>query len=1070
MAPIKKRPPPKSFTNEASTSKRRNISQNVIPSSSQPDDNQFRCGKVIRMHLTNFMCHSNLVVNFSDRVNFLVGNNGSGKSAILAALVLGLGAKASATNRSQSMKKFIKTDESFTNIQIEIANSGSDAFNHEIYGDKIIIVRHITQNASYYRIKNAQGNVVSKKADDLHKIMLYHNIQVENPVFVLNQENARIFLKDLDPAKNYELFIKATQIEMVAEKLNDCLRASKHQTLQLSCLGQTITQAKEEIDELKQSLAELDSIERVKKLLQKCELERLWIFVIEQEKQIQAVNMSIEELLTNKREFESMMINKDQFEQDCGNALSAIDTNLEEKRTLYSQENLKFNALKGKLVEMNDRCSEIDSSVENLKKKSDFIKSQIAKLKDYIAQKVSNNRVSVQDLRIKHERELSELNQQKQEVTAMLERTKHDAQNLIGNKGQIDQKIEDLRRNKHRLQEEARHIQSQIHNISANSKDALSIYGENVSRIVATINKLYQERQFSEMPRGPLGRYIEVVDARFRDAVENQLGGLINSFVVSNNKDYKILEGILKKYPNFNPTIITTKFMNKVYDVSRGKVRPPNGTYLLMDQIRCSDHVVLNCLIDRGSIETILLTESKEVAEKFSSQIENVPENLRKIILIKPGLEYCPEPSYRMYSLKIRPARFIQVDIRERIYQMEMEMKSNKEEIDRCELMLQDTSPQLQQIAQNIKKNRSLVEKHEYSLRGISQKINELESFEYPDSNEMDLLANELEECKSKLSQVEKQLEEKAKEISETKIEQRKITEDLTEQKVALKAIEDEMNQIKNKSDDIRVNLTSFMNSVRANESKVQEIDAGIQRFEEDKQTKIQALSELRTDAEKLGPRIDSERSESDINELIRKLKSKIKHRSQRNETPADLQQLIDSKSQTLAKNQELFSSVKETLEMLNESRIKRFRFIKHLKRHMAMKVMFTFQGLLSYRQFTGDISIDHDERKLTLAVFPRDPNIEGSTSNTKSLSGGERSFSTVAFLLSLWSCVDHPFYFLDEYDVFTDEVNREVMTLMLLNEAETKPQRQYTFLTPQDMALQSKDFIRIHRMADPNR
>lgn len=86
-----------------------------------------------------------------------------------------------------------------------------------------------------------------------------------------------------------------------------------------------------------------------------------------------------------------------------------------------------------------------------------------------------------------------------------------------------------------------------------------------------------------------------------------------------------------------------------------------------MDQIRCSDHVVLNCLIDRGSIETVLLTESKEVAEHFTSNIENVPHNLTKIILIKPGLEYCPEPSYRMYSIKIRPARFIQVNIRERI-------------------------------------------------------------------------------------------------------------------------------------------------------------------------------------------------------------------------------------------------------------------------------------------------------------------------------------------------------------------------------------------------------------------
>lgn len=54
------------------------------------------------------------------------------------------------------------------------------------------------------------------------------------------------------------------------------------------------------------------------------------------------------------------------------------------------------------------------------------------------------------------------------------------------------------------------------------------------------------------------------------------------------------------------------------------------------------------------------------------------------------------------------------------------------------------------------------------------------------------------------------------------------------------------------------------------------------------------------------------------------------------------------------------------------------------------------------------------------MTIVPRDKHIKNAVSNTKSLSGGERSFSTVALLLSLWSCIDHPFYFLDEYDVFT--------------------------------------------------
>lgn len=51
------------------------------------------------------MCHENLTVNFNREANLLIGKNGSGKSAVLTALILGLGCKANATNRSNSVKR-----------------------------------------------------------------------------------------------------------------------------------------------------------------------------------------------------------------------------------------------------------------------------------------------------------------------------------------------------------------------------------------------------------------------------------------------------------------------------------------------------------------------------------------------------------------------------------------------------------------------------------------------------------------------------------------------------------------------------------------------------------------------------------------------------------------------------------------------------------------------------------------------------------------------------------------------------------------------------------------------------
>lgn len=76
-------------------------------------------------------------------------------------------------------------------------NEGFDSYEPEIYGKRVIITRHITASgSSSYTVRNERNEKVGATKTDVAKMLLYLNIQVENPVSVLNQEASRTFLKE----------------------------------------------------------------------------------------------------------------------------------------------------------------------------------------------------------------------------------------------------------------------------------------------------------------------------------------------------------------------------------------------------------------------------------------------------------------------------------------------------------------------------------------------------------------------------------------------------------------------------------------------------------------------------------------------------------------------------------------------------------------------------------------------------------------------------------------------------------------------------------------------------------
>lgn len=106
-------------------------------------------GIIKQVYVENFMCHRKFKVELCRNVNFITGQNGSGKSAILAAIQICLGAGARRTHRARNLKDLVRKDAASNapncaKIQVSILNKGSDAYEPEIYGDTIIVERTIS--------------------------------------------------------------------------------------------------------------------------------------------------------------------------------------------------------------------------------------------------------------------------------------------------------------------------------------------------------------------------------------------------------------------------------------------------------------------------------------------------------------------------------------------------------------------------------------------------------------------------------------------------------------------------------------------------------------------------------------------------------------------------------------------------------------------------------------------------------------------------------------------------------------------------------------------------------------
>uniref|UniRef100_A0A667ZUN7 Structural maintenance of chromosomes protein 6 n=1 Tax=Myripristis murdjan TaxID=586833 RepID=A0A667ZUN7_9TELE len=921
-------------------------------------------GIVESITLKNFMCHSLLgPFTFGSNVNFVVGSNGSGKSAVLTALIVALGGNAQATNRGSSLKGFVKEGESSADVSITLCNKGRDAFKPEAYGTAINVDLRITREGlRTYKLRSKSGNIISTKKEELMCILDNLNIQVNNPVSILTQEMSKYFLHSKGEGDKYRFFMKATQLEQMREDFV-YIKSTKHITEdKMSQQGEELKQKYQEKMDRYKSLASLDEMHSKLEELQK---QMAWALV---RPKLQSDRQSTGKYDEKVEEWK-------------------VWSHCEEAEQKYKQIQDQLEGITQRIQELQPQCTQLKTEVQ---KRNSLLKSM----------RMEQIRAELENM----QHQISTLGQQINQYEQASSRAKDELNKMrYGKRGLANRK--------------------NLQIMESSRSNCLRRFGEHMPALLSSIQEAHRKGQFKQRPRGPLGYCISLKDPELALAVEVCLKSFLHSFTCDNYDDEKVLQGLMARVlkGGRRPTIITSAFLSNVHDTTSRAVNHPEYPSVLQ-ALEIEDPVVANCLIDQRGIESILLIKNRTEARRVM-QRGNPPRNCNQAFSVEGDQIF----TNRTYTADQPRAKFLSSDIEEEIRCVCAHTWFNGSQgAEGCPSILlfkmnfkqnmikgYILTPWLQVFTLSICFACCL----NISYSKTSAKVLHVFQWPTPDVRLPLFFSVVLQEELSKSDQEGVRCKHHKKHYEDKR-------------KVHLKSIE---------------TLEASLNV------KEQEL-AVCQRGE---------ICPERTEVRRTAKSLDSE---------ISRLKTKI---TTQQGQQGDREEIVRQYHEALTNYKDMKHQVKnlnnfiKTLDNIISMRLKAYA---DLRRFLSARCKYYFDSMLAQRGYTGSMTFDHKNETLSITVQPGAGN-KADLSDMRSLSGGERSFSTVCFVLSLWAITEAPFRCLDEFDVYMDMVNRRISMDMMLKVAASQRNRQFIFLTPQSMStLPETDLIRILRLKDPDR
>uniref|UniRef100_F6RKH3 Structural maintenance of chromosomes protein 5 n=1 Tax=Equus caballus TaxID=9796 RepID=F6RKH3_HORSE len=948
-------------------------------------------GSIVRIAMENFLTYDVCEVAPGPHLNMIIGANGTGKSSIVCAICLGLAGKPAFMGRADKVGFFVKRGCSKGMVEIELFRTSGN----------LVITREIdvAKNQSFWFInkKSTTQKVVEEQVAAL-------NIQVGNLCQFLPQDKVGEFAK-LSKIELLEATEKSIgppemhryhcELKNFREKEKQLETSCKEKTEYLEKMIQRNERYKQDVERFYERKRHLDLIEML-------EAKRPWVEYENVRQEYEEVKLARDRVKEEVRKLKEgqipMTLRIEEIEKQRHN----LEARIKEKATDIKETSQKCKQRQD-VIERKDKHIEELQQALTVKRNEEHDRQR----------RISNTRKMIEDLQneLKTTENCENLQPQIDAITNDLRRVQDE-------KALCEGEIIDKRREKETLEKEKKNVEEHIvrfDNLMNQKEDKLrQRYRDTYDAVLWLRNN---RNKFKQRVCEPIMLTINMKDNKNAKYVENHIPlNDLRAFVFESQED---MEVFLREVRDNKKLRVNAVVAPRVSHADRAPSRSlnelkPYGFFSYLRELFDAPDPVMSYLCCQYHIHEVPVG-----TERTRERIERVIQETRLKQIYTAEEKYVVKTSFYSNkvisintSLKVAQFLTVTVDLEQRRH-LEEQLKEINKKLQAVEsdlIALHETNKRLEHKDNELRQKKKELLERKTKKRQLEQKIS---------SKLGSLKLMEQDTCN--LEEEERKASAKIKEIH---VQKAKLVTELTDLiKQHFIELDENRQRLLQKCKELMKRARQVCN-LGAEQTVPQEYQTAFQDLPNTLDEIDALLTEERSRAScftGLNPTVVEEytKREEEIEQLTEELKIK----------KVELDQYRESISQV---KERWLNPLKELVEKINEK----------------------FSNFFSSMQCAGEVDLhteneeDYDKYGIRIRVkFRSSTQLHELTPHHQS--GGERSVSTMLYLMALQELNRCPFRVVDEINQGMDPINERRVFEMVVNTACKENTSQYFFITP---------------------